>query len=767
MGQSKGDRFAPEALLSFELFADLDRSPDGRSLVYELRRIDAGHGVSTLWPISADGGAPRQITFGVDDRGPRRSRDGRRATPVSGRAGCPSQLSTSRVGAGELLAIDNGGLRKAVTLAWPRPAGRATGATTAADRRLAHEPQRGSHSGRLNWRRARGCVKGESVNERRPGKGRLGAELTPHGVVFRAWSTRARAVAVALLDRTGAHAEREVALEARGEGHFEATVPGLGPGALYKFLLDGEPLPDPYARRLPFGVHGPAEVVDPRAYAWAHPPLRAPLSGRTVIYELHVGTFTPEGTFAAARARLADLAALGVSVVELMPLSSFAGRRGWGYDGVAHFAPHAAYGTPDELKALVDEAHGLGLSVWLDVVYNHFGPEGNYLGAYSPAYFTARTPTPWGDGPDYAEPHMRRLLVDNALYWLDEFRLDGLRLDATHHIHDPSPKHVLAELAEAARSLGGPPPVLVAEDDRNDPTLVTGQGLDGLWADDFHHALHVLLTGERDGYYAGYEAGAGELARAIERGWLYEGQPWPLTGRPRGASAAGLGASRFVYALQNHDQVGNRARGERLHHLVSPAAWRAASTLLLFLPMTPLLFMGQEWAASSPFLYFTDFPEALGRQVSEGRRREFEGFAAFAGGGGGEVPDPQAEDTFAASVLDWGERDAAVHRETLALYAELLRLRRHDPVLGDASRGRLRAGVEGGLLWAWRWGEGGGHRALVWNVTPDPVPLASLPLPEGYAWSPLACSEGAGPREALGPFVAAVFAAEGPPPESA
>lgn len=605
------------------------------------------------------------------------------------------------------------------------------------------------------------------MNERKAAGGRLGAWLAPGGVAFRLWGTRAARAAVAIYDARGERAEREVPLEARGGGHFEALVPGLGPGALYKFRLDGETYPDPYARALPFGVHGPAAVVDPDAYRWRHGPRREPLSGRTVVYELHVGTFTREGTFAAARGRLGDLAALGVTAVELMPLSSFAGRRGWGYDGVGHFAPHAAYGTPDELKAFVDEAHGLGLSVWLDVVYNHFGPEGNYLGAYSPEYFTKRVPTPWGDGPDFVEPHMRRFVLDNARHWLEEFRLDGLRLDATHHVNDPGPEHLLRELAALARALPGPP-VLVAEDERNEPKLLLEYGLDGVWADDFHHVVHVLLTGERDGYYAGYEPRAADLARAVERGWLYEGQPWPLSGEPRGAPAAGLEAHRLVYTLQNHDQVGNRARGDRLNHLVSPAAYRGASALLLFLPMTPLLFMGQEWAASTPFQYFTDFPEELGRQVSAGRRREFEGFADFAlGGGPSAVPDPQAETTFAASVLDWAERDAPGHREVLALYTDLLRLRRTDPVLGDASRARLRAGAEGGLFWAWRWGRDGGHRALVWNLTGSAVGPGALPLPEGYAWTELLRSERTEAGGPLAPYGAAIFAAEGPAPAPA
>ncbi|MCU0687630.1 MAG: malto-oligosyltrehalose trehalohydrolase [Polyangiaceae bacterium] len=584
-------------------------------------------------------------------------------------------------------------------------------------------------------------------------------------MAFRAWSTRARSMAVALFDDAGERVVREVPLAPGGDGHFEATVSGLGPGALYQFRLDEALLPDPYARELPFGVHGPARVIDPDAYVWRHPPRREPLSGRTVVYELHVGTFTAEGTFAAARARLPELAALGVTAIELMPLSSFAGRRGWGYDGVAHFAPHAAYGTPDELKALIDEAHGLGLSVWLDVVYNHFGPEGNYLGAYSPRYFSPDAPTPWGDGPDYAGPYARRYLLDNASYWLETFRFDGLRLDATHHVLDRGPKHVLRELAERVRALGAPAPVLVAEDDRNDPSLMTELGLDGVWADDAHHALHVLLTGEREGYYAGYAPHPSTLARAIERGWLYEGQEWPPNGQRRGSPADLLGASQFVYTLQNHDQIGNRARGERLHHLVSAEAYRGASALLLFLPMTPLLFMGQEWACTSPFQYFTDFPAELGRRVSEGRRREFEGFKAFSSAARRDaIPDPQAESTFAASVLNWGERDEAGHRETLALYTELLQRRARDAVLGEASRARLRVGVEGGLFWVWRWGAEGGHRALVWNVGERAVPLERPPLPATYEWAPWLRSERSGEPGVIGRFEAVVFAAEGPPP---
>ncbi|HTQ05459.1 MAG TPA: malto-oligosyltrehalose trehalohydrolase [Polyangiaceae bacterium] len=549
----------------------------------------------------------------------------------------------------------------------------------------------------------------------------LGARFTGDGTRFGALTDAPRC-AVRLYDDTE-RPLREVPLEPFGGGYFGADVPGVHPGALYRFVLGEQALPDPYARFLPRGVHGPAMVFESK-HVWHSPRLARPAHAH-VIYELHVGTFTPEGTYAGAAERLPLLAELGVTTLELMPLSSFAGERGWGYDGVAHFAPHAPYGTPDDLRAFVDRAHELGLSLLLDVVYNHFGPAGNYLPAYTRRYFTRESATAWGDAPDFGEPALRRYVLDNARYWLEEFRFDGLRLDATHAIVDRSPEHVLHELS---RSLGNlePKPLLIAEDERNAPELVVEQGLDAIWADDFHHQVHVTFTREREGYYAGYEPGAAELARAIREGWLYSGQRFAPTGKPRGAKADELEPEALVYCLQNHDQVGNRALGERLSTLVTPDAYRAALVLLLFLPATPLLFMGDEWGASTPFLYFTDHDAELGAQVRAGRRREFARFGAFASPEANErIPDPQAESTFAHSRLDWDERERGEHAETLALARAALALRSHDAVLCEPSRGRLRAEAVGETVVARRW-FGQELRLLLMNCGEEARPLAEF-----------------------------------------
>jgi maltooligosyltrehalose trehalohydrolase len=408
-----------------------------------------------------------------------------------------------------------------------------------------------------------------------------------------------------------------------------------------------------------------------------------------------------------------------------MPVAAFAGRHGWGYDGVALYAPHAPYGTPDELRELVDVAHGLGLSVLLDVVYNHFGPSGNYLAAYAKSYFSDQYQNAWGHALNFQEPALRGLVLDNARYWLREFGFDGLRLDATHAILDPSPKHVLSELVELAHELR-PAQMLIAEDERNQADLVSLVGLDALWADDFHHQVHVTLTGERDGYYGDYEPSAQGVADAINRGWLFTGQRSTVTGRARGTSCDGLPAHALVYTLQNHDQVGNRALGERLSALVSPEAFRAASLLLLFLPMTPLLFMGQEWGASTPFCYFTDHELELGKLVRDGRRKEFAAFAAFADEKARErIPDPQALETFTASKLRWAERELPEHARTLELYRAALALRREDPVLIESGRNELLAEASDGVLMVHRW-RGNARRVLVMNFGSEPSSLESL-----------------------------------------
>lgn len=582
----------------------------------------------------------------------------------------------------------------------------------------------------------------------------LGAHLTPNGTRFAAYASEARQCAVRLFDPSGA-ALATLEMPNEAPGLFVLETSEAGAGSLYKFVLDGRELPDPYARFLPQGVHGPAQVMG-TDYTFQHENVYRPIAEH-VFYELHVGTFTEGGTFRAAMERLPELVDLGVTAVELMPVSAFAGARGWGYDGVALFAPHAAYGTPDELRALVDHAHGLGLSVFLDVVYNHFGPSGNYLSAYSSHYFTHAYQNAWGDAPNFAHPVMRALAVSNLRYWLASFRFDGLRLDAVHAIYDPSPVHITQDLVRAAKEVD-PRALIVAEDDRNEPSLVSHTGFDAIWADDFHHAVHVLLTGERDGYYAAYEPRLETLADTLRHGWFYRGQLYAPWGKPRGRPAPELAPHRFVYNIQNHDQVGNRALGARLNHLVSLEAYCLASTLLLFLPMPPLLFMGQEWAASTPFLYFTDHDPELGRLVSEGRREEFKLFAAFSDPEArAQIPDPQDVETFARSRLRWDERAHDPHARVHRLYKALLALRRSDPVLRHPVSAPMQVEVQGALLRVTR--EHGEERRLLlanFASAATPVPpegsllFASTEAPEAGTLAPYAAHIYALPRSVAG-----------------
>ncbi len=502
-----------------------------------------------------------------------------------------------------------------------------------------------------------------------------GAEvLAGGGTRFSVWAPRARSVAL----RLGGEPDRPM----RREGdEWSLTVEGAGAGARYWFVLDqARALPDPRSRCQPEGVHGPSQVVDPRAFRFRHEAPRRPLA-EWVIEEIHVGAFTMEGTFAAAAARLPAVAEIGINAVEIMPVAAFPGARNWGYDGVSLYAPCAAYGTPDELRALVDEAHRLGLAVILDVVYNHLGPEGNYTNEFAP-YFTCARKTPWGDAIAYERPEVRSWLVDNARHWRDEYRVDALRVDAVHAIEDPSPRQFLSELVEGARPL-----VMIAESEPNESRVVDEWGFDAVWSDDFHHALHASLTGERTGYYRSFGP-LPRLARAIEVGWV------------RGAEAEHartLSAERLVVCAQNHDQIGNRALGERLAHLAGlPSARLAAVATLAAAPSVPLLFMGEEFAAGAPFLYFTSHGDpALARAVTEGRRREFaeHGFAWPE-----RVPDPQDEATFRRSKLDWQEAERAPHDGMRALYRELLRLRRELPTLGARAKALCRARVDGSLL---------------------------------------------------------------------
>jgi maltooligosyltrehalose trehalohydrolase len=541
----------------------------------------------------------------------------------------------------------------------------------------------------------------------------LGASCEAAGVRFTAWSDKAREVSVVFYERPG-EPSREIALVRSEEPHtFVTVVRDVRAGALYDFRVDGRIAVDPYARSLPFGVHGPAQVVAPLRRRTCGK-RRVELDANEALYELHVGTFTPEGTFDAARERMPELRELGVTTIELMPIAAFAGKRGWGYDGVGLFAPFSAYGSSEQLSALIDTVHALGMSVILDVVYNHLGPDGNPLPAFSDAYFDDQRRSPWGRAPALEKPAFRRLICDNTRYWLNTFGFDGLRLDATHELEPGGDPHILRMLSGIAHACT-PPAVLIAEDSRNDPKSLLEHGIDAVWSDDFHHALHVLLTSERDGYYGAFTGELAELARVIERGQLFEGQIRAADAKPRGKSTTGVPQQRFVFALQNHDQVGNRASGERLNALVGMDAFRAASLLLLFLPATPILFMGQEWACGAPFLYFSDHAGELGHAVSRGRREEFGHFSAFREAAPDAIPDPQAESSFLASKLDWSERRSTEHARTLALYQRALELRRTDPVLREARK--LSVGMVGDALWVLRQGSSG-ERLLLFNPGP-------------------------------------------------
>jgi maltooligosyltrehalose trehalohydrolase len=487
--------------------------------------------------------------------------------------------------------------------------------------------------------------------------------------------------------------------------------------------------------------------VDPSAFEWTDQDWAGRRLEELVIYEVHVGTATEQGTFDGLIGRLAQIVELGATAIEIMPLSEFPGHRNWGYDGTYLFAPSSAYGGPDGLRRLVDAAHGHGLAVILDVVYNHFGPEGNYLAPMSGGkLFTERHQTPWGDAVNYDDDGsdaVREIVLQNVAEWIRDYHIDGLRLDAAHAIVDTSERHILQEIAACAHGAADRPITVIAEDERNERMLLLeppeGYGIDGVWADDLHHSMRRLLAGDRHGYYAAYEGTTSELETTLRQGWLYQGEFYEPTGEDRGTPSEGIAPQQFVHCLQNHDQVGNRAMGERLHHQVGLDAYRAASALLLLGPGTPLLWMGQEWAAASPFLYFTDHPEELGRLVTKGRREEFRGFPEFSDPALREkIPDPQAEATFRRSRLDWSERERAPHAGVLALYRELLRLRHEHAALQDRERAswQVRAVSDGAI--ALRRSGGGRQLLLVANLHGTlalDLMVDSVTAPPGDAWA--------------------------------
>jgi maltooligosyltrehalose trehalohydrolase len=576
----------------------------------------------------------------------------------------------------------------------------------------------------------------------------FGAILTRDGVRFRLAAPDAKHVRLLIRGVDGSERGADMRPE---PGGLWTALDNASPGDRYAYALDGgEPRPDPAGRFQPDGVHGWSQVIDPASYRWRDADWAGLDPRRAVIYELHVGTFTAAGTFRAAIDRLPHLRELGVTAIELMPLADFPGTRNWGYDGVALFAPSRAYGRPDDLRAFVDAAHHEGLAVLVDVVYNHLGPEGAYLPAINPRFVTARHQTPWGGAvnlDDEGSDAVRRLLIDNALHWIHEYHADGLRLDATHSLFDSSERHIVAEIVAAVHGAAVPRPLVFAEDHRNLVTMIEpasrgGWDLDGVWADDFHHVVRRLLGGEEHGYYADYRGDAAELADTLRRGWLFTGQRSQHAGGPRGTDPSSTEMRRAVVCVENHDQIGNRAMGDRPEHSADADAWRAAITVLLTAPMTPLLFMGQEWAASTPFLFFTDFGDEIGPKVVEGRRKEFEAFPEFAAPGAAErIPNPQEEATFAASRLRWEERDHPPHAQVLALHRDLLRLRQRPSLQASDARECVAQAIGADTI-AFRREAGGDAPVLVVARLRGSGTVA-VPALAMAAWSPLLTTEDA------------------------
>jgi maltooligosyltrehalose trehalohydrolase len=551
--------------------------------------------------------------------------------------------------------------------------------------------------------------------ERQNNDCRFGPRLLGNGrAEFSLWAPSVSAVGL----RIGTAAP--VTMQPRGGGWFAAEAAATA-GTDYCFVLpDGTQVPDPASRAQADDVHGPSLVVDPQAYEWRSTQWRNRPWHEAVILEVHPGAC---GGFAGIRQRLAGWAALGVTAVELMPVADFPGRHNWGYDGVLPYAPDRAYGTPEDLKALVDAAHQEGLMMLLDVVYNHFGPDGAYLHAYAREFFDADVHTPWGAAIDFKRPEVCDFFIGNALMWLNEYRFDGLRFDAVHAI---SPAGFLPRLAAAIRAGVDGDVHLILEHEGNKSSLLHGparQLFDAQWADDWHHCLHVLLTGEREGYYESFQSPAEQLARAMAEGFVYQGEISPHHNAPRGEPSADLPPTAFVICLQNHDQSGNRAMGERLTRLADPQALAAATALLLLSPTIPMLFMGEEWGTDCPFLFFTDHNEDLAKLVREGRRREFAHFAAFQDEARrAQIPDPNAASTFAASVPDPQEAQSSPYAERLELHRRLLGLRQAHVVPGipGCRSAGARAIGEHAVISSWRLGNGA-LLSIASNFGTDPV----------------------------------------------
>ena len=583
----------------------------------------------------------------------------------------------------------------------------------------------------------------QAASRRRPP---IGAELVDGAVHFRVWAPRSQRVAVELSSSTGADT-KIIPLEKESAGYFSALAPDARANMLYKFRLDSGSFPDPASRFQPEGPHGPSQVIDPKAFRWTDTAWRGVKPGDRVIYEMHIGTFTPEGTWRSAVEQLPELARLGITLLEVMPIADFPGRFGWGYDGVALFAPTRLYGAPDDFRAFVDRAHALGMGVILDVVYNHIGPDGNYLKEFSPDYFTARHKNEWGEALNFDGKNsgpVREFFISNAGYWTDEFHLDGLRLDATQQIFDSSPDHILAAIARRVHeAANNRTTFLVAENETQHSKLVRspkqgGYGLDALWNDDFHHSAKVAATGHNEAYYSDHLGRPQELISAMKRGYLFQGQWYSWQKQRRGSPTTGLQPLNFVNYIENHDQIANSLRGIRLHGLTSPGRFKALTALFLLGPGTPMLFQGQEFAASTPFLYFADHHPELAKLVAIGRRKFLEQFSSVA------CPEctphllnPESEDTFKQCKLDLSERRR--NANAYALHHDLLKLRRKDPVFHHPQPNGLDGAVLGGEAFVLRFfGGDGNDRLLLVNLGAD-LELTKMPEPllapvEGRKW---------------------------------
>lgn len=573
----------------------------------------------------------------------------------------------------------------------------------------------------------------------------IGAEVCDGGVSFRVYAPGRRSVSVVI----GAKDSRIVAMRRDAHGYFELVTGAAETGTLYRFQLDDDPTlyPDPASRFQPDGPHGSSQVVDPSCFSWTDHNWRGLSSRCQVIYELHIGTFTPAGTWNAAAERLADLVDVGITAIEVLPVADFTGEFGWGYDGVNFFAPTRLYGKPDVFRRFVDRAHALGIGVILDVVYNHFGPEGNYAGCFNPHLFTDRYQNDWGESLNFDGENAaaaREFVLANARYWISEYHLDGLRLDATQSIHDASTPHILAEIVQTARAAAGGRSIFIVAE--NEPQLIKhvqsiaggGFGMDALWNDDLHHSARVALLGRAEAYYTDYRGSPQEFISAAKRGYLYQGQYYAWQKQRRGTAALRTSPEAFVNFLENHDQVANTGMGSRLHQMSGPGTFRAITAYLLLGPGTPMLFQGQEFASSRPFLYFAEHPPELAATVAQGRKDFLKQFPSLAVEEMQQrLPDPDDPETFARCKLDWSERER--HVEAVALHRDLLKLRRTDSVLAERSHGIDGAVLADEAFLLRYFADDGADRLLLVNLGDDvtllPAPEPLLAEPQDHEWS--------------------------------